>query len=116
MSDSSTLEVIDHETRTSKLVHHLGTLVHAGGEIEEQQRFMAIVVRKLRPNFIPNLVMAALGLILFFVLGGAFFLLACAVALLGAHLKITAKPILKRILVRVDETGRVVERELPSGA
>lgn len=116
MTDSASPEIVDHETRTSRLVHHIGKLVHAGGEIEEQQRFMAIVVRKLRPNFVPNLVMAAVGLLLFFVLGGAFFLLACAVALLGAHLKITAKPMLKRILVRVDETGRVVERELPTGA
>jgi len=115
-TDHSALPIVDPETRRSRLVHRVGQLVSAGGEVEEQHRFMAIVVRHLRPSLVPNLIMALVGLVLWATVGGLFFLFGCGVALLGAHLKLTGKPLLQRIMIRVDETGRLVERDLPVGA
>lgn len=103
---------LDEEQRQSRLVVHLAKLVHGGAEIEHHHGVRAIVRRVIKPVLTPNVVMAAIGVALFVWLGGVMFLVGAGLALVGLHRKVVSGEVTQRLLVRVDELGRVNELEL----
>lgn len=105
-------EPLDEEARLSRLVVHLAELVSRGGRVEEQRRYRAVVAMPRRQQVGPNVVMAMLGVALYLWLDELVFLLAAGVPLLGWHRTLVAGAQHVRVLVRVDDLGRVSEREL----
>lgn len=103
---------LDEQARLGRLVVHLSRLVHRGGRVEEQHGYRAVVSMPQRHNMVPNVLMAAAGVALFLWLHEPFFLLGAGVALLGWHRKLLAGAERVRLMVRVDDLGRVTEREL----
>lgn len=103
---------LDDDQRHSRLVLHLAKLVHGGAEIEHHHGVRAIVRRVVRPVLTPNVVMALAGLALYVWVGGVMFLVGAGVALVGLHRKVVSGEVTQRLLVRVDELGRVNELEL----
>jgi hypothetical protein len=106
------VEVLDEQARLSRLVQHLALLVRRGGRVEEQQGYRAVVSMPRRSSMLPNVVMAAAGVGLYLWLNDAFFLLAAGVAFLGWHRKLVQGVQYVRLHVRVDDVGRITEREL----
>lgn len=106
------VELLDEEARLTRLIMHLARLVHRGGRVEEQHGYRAVVSMPVRQQMVPNVVMSAVGVGLYLWLGDAFFLLGAGVALLGWHRKLVAGAGRVKLLVRVDDTGEVSEREL----
>jgi hypothetical protein len=106
------MTVLDEDQRQNRLVLHLAKLVRSGAEIEHHHGVRAIVRRAVRPVLTPNVIMAAIGVALYFTVGGLFFLLGAVLALVGLHRKVTSGEVTQRLLVRVDELGRVKEMEL----
>ncbi|MCW2956327.1 MAG: hypothetical protein JWO69_1196 [Thermoleophilia bacterium] len=116
MTDAAT-DHLDEDARRSRLVMHLARLTQRGARVEEQDRYRAVVVvEKPRPSMVPNLVIAALGVGLFLWAGGVLFLLGAGMALLGWHRKLIAGAERVRLLVRVDDSGRVSELEMGTAA
>lgn len=105
-------EILDEQDRLSRLVMHLTTLVGRGGRVEEQHGFRAVVSMPNRQQWLPNVVMAAVGVAMFLWLGDWLFLLAAGVALAGWHRKLVAGAERIRVMVRVDDLGRVTERRV----
>jgi hypothetical protein len=103
---------LDEHARLTRLVMHVGRLVSRGGTVEEQQGFRAIVSMPNRQQMVPNVIMAAIGVAMFVWLGDALFLVGAGVALLGWHRKLVAGAERVKVLVRVDDLGRVTERKL----
>lgn len=103
---------LDEETRRSRLVLHLARLVQRGATVEEHDRYRAVVVLPRRERQLPNVLIALVGLAMFLWVGGVFFLLGAALALLGWHRKIVAGAQRVRLLVRVDDRGQVSELEM----
>lgn len=111
--DYSDLEQpLDEQARLTRLIVHLGNLVNRGGRVEEQHGFRAVVSMPNRQQVIPNVVMAAIGVGMFLWLGDWLFLLGAGVALLGWHKKLVAGAERIKVMVRVDDLGRVSERRL----
>ena len=102
---------LDEEARLSKLVLHLAKLVNRGGRVIEQTGYRAVVDMPRRQQMVPNAVMSAVAIALFLWLDDPFFLLAAGVALLGWHRKLVAGAERVKLMVRVDDLGRVSERE-----
>lgn len=105
-------DVLDEEARLGRLVMHLARLVNRGARVEEQHGYRAVVSMRRRTQMLPNVLMSSVGVGLFLWLGDAFFLLGAGVALLGWHRKLVAGAERVKVLVRVDDLGRVTEREL----
>lgn len=103
---------LDEEARLTQLIVHLGKLVNRGGRVEEQHGFRALVSMPNRQQVIPNVVMSAVGVGMFLWLGDALFLLGGGVALLGWHRKLVAGAERIKVMVRVDDLGRVSERQI----
>ncbi len=103
---------LDEEARLSRLIVHLGALVNRGGRVEEQHGFRAVVSMPNRQQMVPNVVMATIGVAMFLWLGDWLFLLGAGVALLGWHKKLVAGAERVRLMVRVDDLGRVSERRV----
>ena len=103
---------LDEQARLTRLIVHLGKLVNRGGRVEEQHGFRAIVSMPNRQQVIPNVLMAAIGVGMFLWLGDWFFLVGAGVALLGWHKKLVAGAERIKVMVRVDDLGRVSERTL----
>jgi hypothetical protein len=103
---------IDSEARLSRLVTHLAKLVGRGGRVIEQTGSRAGVAMPRRQQMLPNAVMSAAAVGLFLWLDDPFFLLAAGVSLLGWHRKLVAGAERVRLMVRVDDAGEVIEREL----
>ncbi|MBC7462447.1 MAG: hypothetical protein H7287_13905 [Thermoleophilia bacterium] len=110
MDDDQT--VLTDEARRSKFVLHLAQLVHRGGTVEEQHAARAVVVVPERPSYLPAILLATAGVAFFLTVGGVVFLLAAGAALVGWHRKLVAGVAQVRLLVRIDELGRVSEMEL----
>lgn len=110
--DAASDHPLDEEARLSTLVVHLAALVNRGGRVVEQTGYRAVVDMPRRQQMIPNAVMSAVAIALFLWLDDPFFLLAAGVALLGWHRKLVAGAQRVRLMVRVDDVGRVTEREL----
>jgi hypothetical protein len=106
------VEPLDEQARLSRLVMHLGTLVRRGGRVEEQHGYRAIVSMPNRQQWLPNVVMAAIGVAMYLWIGDVLFLLAAGVALLGWHRKLVAGAERVRVMVRVDDVGRIIERRV----
>ena len=115
-ADDHRTEILDEEARLSRLIVHLGKLVNRGGRVEEQHGYRALVSMPNRQQMVPNVVMATLGVALFLWVHEPFFLIGAGVALLGWHRKLIATAERVRMLVRVDDLGRVSEMELGSAA
>jgi hypothetical protein len=111
-NDSLDAAPLDEHARLTRLVKHIGRLVSRGGTIEEQHGFRAIVSMPNRQQMVPNVIMAAIGVAMFVWLGDALFLVAAGVALLGWHRKLVAGAERVKVLVRVDDLGRITERKL----
>lgn len=105
-------ELLDPETRRSRLVMHLATLVRRGGRVEEQAGYRAVVSMPRRQQMAPNVLMSGAGVGLFLWVGDPLFLLAGGVALLGWHRKLVAGAQRVLLQVRVDDLGEISEREL----
>jgi hypothetical protein len=105
-------DVLDEQARLSRLVMHLATLVRRGGRVEEQHGYRAIVSMPNRQRWLPNVVMALVGVAMFLWIGDWLFLVAAGVALLGWHRKLVAGAERVRVMVRVDDVGRVTERRV----
>jgi hypothetical protein len=103
---------LDEQARLSRLIVHLATLVNRGGKVEEQHGYRAVVSMPNRQQWIPNVVMATIGVAMFLWLGDYLFLLAAGVALLGWHKKLIAGAERVKVIVRVDDLGEVSERRL----
>lgn len=103
---------LDEEARLSRLVMHVSKLVSRGGKVVEQTRYRAVVDMPRRQQMLPNVVMSAIAIGLFLWLDDPFFLLAAGVSLLGWHRKLVAGAERVRLMVRVDDAGRISEREL----
>ena len=103
---------LDEQARLSRLIVHLAQLVNRGGTVEEQHGSRAVVSMPNRQQWIPNIVMSGIGVAMFLWLGDALFLFGAGVALLGWHRKIVAGARRVRVMVRVDDLGRVTERPL----
>ncbi|MCW2973475.1 MAG: hypothetical protein JWN72_1748 [Thermoleophilia bacterium] len=110
LNDSET--VLTDEARRSKLARHLAQLVRRGGTVEEQHAARAVVVVSERPKYLPAIALAVAGVAFYLTVGGVIFLLAAGAALLGWHRKLVAGVDQVRLLVRIDELGRVSEMEL----
>lgn len=104
--------ILDDEARRSAFVLYLAKLVHRGAKVEEQHAARAVVVVPERPSYLPAIALAIAGIALFLTVGGVFFLLAAGAALLGWHRKLVSGVQYVRLLVRIDELGRVSEMEL----
>jgi hypothetical protein len=111
-TEDTDVEPLDEQARLSRLVMHLGTLVRRGGRVEEQHGYRAIVSMPNRQQWLPNVVMAAIGVAMYLWIGDVLFLLAAAVALLGWHRKLVAGAERVRVMVRVDDVGRISERRV----
>jgi hypothetical protein len=111
MSEEKTGDLSASE-RTSRLVVRLGEMVSAGARIEEQTRFAAIVLQRTKQTFTPNAIMIVAGLALFWYNHEPLFAIGAVVAALGWHKKILSGDTVQRLLVKVDETGKVSEREI----
>lgn len=103
---------LDEQARLSRLIVHLAQLVNRGGKVEEQHGYRAVVSMPNRQQWLPNVVMAAIGVAMFVWLGDVLFLIAAGVALLGWHKKLVAGAERVKLLVRVDDLGEVSERRL----
>ena len=103
---------LDEQARLAQLVMHLATLVNSGGRVEEQHGFRAIVSMPNRQQWLPNVLMSAVGVAMFLWLGDVLFLLAAGVALLGWHRKLVAGAERIRVMVRIDDAGQISERRL----
>lgn len=103
-------QLLDEDARRSKLTVHLAKLVQAGARLEMQHGLRAIVVRTEPTRYLPNVFMAALGLVGFWMTREPLFVLAAGVALVGWHRKLVAGARQVRMIVRVDETGRISEQ------
>lgn len=103
---------LDEEARLTRLIVHLAKLVNRGGTVEEQHGYRAVVLMPNRQQWIPNLIMGAVGIAMFLWFGDVLFLVAAGVALLGWHRKLVAGAQRVRVMVRVDDLGRVTERRL----
>lgn len=103
---------LDEQARLSRLVMHLASLVRRGGRVEEQHGYRAIVSMPNRQQWIPNVLMAAVGVAMYLWVGDLLFLLAAGVALLGWHRKLVAGAERIRVMVRVDDLGQVTERRV----
>jgi hypothetical protein len=103
---------LDEQARLSRLIVHLAALVNRGGKVEEQHGYRAVVSMPNRQQWIPNVLMAAMGVGMFVWLGDALFLLGAGVALLGWHRKLVAGAERVKLLVRVDDLGQVSERRV----
>ncbi|MBC7644563.1 MAG: hypothetical protein H7123_05500 [Thermoleophilia bacterium] len=112
MSDSVSVEVLDDEQRTSHLVMHLARLVQRGATIVEQHGLRAVVQLQERPNIVPNIVIAVAGLALFAIAHQVLFLASTVLALYGWQRKRETAAVVKKVLVRVDEIGRVSECQI----
>lgn len=110
--DTDLEQPLDEEARLSRLVVHVGHLVHRGGRVEEQHGYRALVSMPNRQQVVPNVVMAGIGVGMFLWLGDWFFLVGAAVALLGWHRKLLDGAERVRVMVRVDDLGRVSERRV----
>ncbi len=110
-----TSAVLDESQRTSRLVAHLARLVQRGAEIETQDGYRAVVRSRVRVSAFPNIVMLIGGLLLFAVDHGVLFLAGAVVAAVGWHRKTQLAAATRRILVRVDELGRISECDLDAG-
>jgi hypothetical protein len=98
--------------RTNRLVVRLGEMVSAGALIEQQTRFAAIVLERTKQTITPNAVMIIAGIALFAYTREPLFALAAIVAAFGWHRKILNGESVRRLLVKVDETGTISEREI----
>ncbi|MCB0878558.1 MAG: hypothetical protein KDC46_06215 [Thermoleophilia bacterium] len=105
-------ELLDEQARLSRLVMHLAKLVNRGGRVEEQHGFRAVVSMPNRQQWLPNVVMAAIGIGMYVWLHDALFLVGGGVALLGWHRKLVAGAERIKVLVRVDDLGQVSERRV----
>ena len=103
---------LDEQARLARLIVHLATLVNRGGRVLEQHGFRAVVVMPNRQQMLPNVVMATIAVGLFLWLSDPLFLVGGGVALLGWHRKLVAGAERVKVLVRVDDAGRVSEMEL----
>lgn len=103
---------LDEQARLSRLVMHIAALVRRGGRVEEQHGYRAIVSMPNRQQWIPNVVMAVVGIAMYLWLGDVLFLLAAGVAMLGWHRKLVAGAERIRVMVRIDDLGRITERPL----
>ncbi len=103
---------LDEQARLTRLIVHLGNLVNRGGRVEEQHGFRAVVSMPNRQQVVPNVIMAAIGVRMFLWLGDWFFLVGAGVALLGWHKKLVAGAERIKVMVRVDDLGRVSERRV----
>lgn len=112
MSASAELTPLDDEQRTNRLVVHLARLVQRGATVVDHHGTRAIVRLKDRPNFVPNIVIAISGLLLFAIAHDVLFLAAIALAIYGWHRKQAAANVVREVLVRVDELGVITEVEL----
>lgn len=108
-------DVLDETQRTNRLVAHLSRLVQRGAEIETHDGCRAIVRSRVRVNVVPNVIMLFGGLLLFAVDHGVLFLAGAIVAAIGWHRKAQLAAATRRILVRVDELGRISECDLDAG-
>lgn len=102
--------LLDEDARRSKLTVHLAKLLHAGAELEMQHGLRAIVVRTQPKRYLPNVFMSLLGILGFFFTQEPLFILAAGFALVGWHRKLVAGAERIRMVIRVDETGRVSEQ------
>lgn len=109
MADST---MLSDTQRTNRLVAHLARLVQRGAEIETHDGCRAIVRRRERYSIMPNLIMLISGLVLFALDHGILFLAGAIVAGVGWHRKAQLAAVTKRVLVRVDELGRISECDL----
>jgi hypothetical protein len=105
--------VVSEEERVNRLVVHLAAVVQQGGEVLERWKYTAIVLRRTRASITPNLLMIVAGLALFGLTMEPLFALAAIVAALGWHRKILDAASPRRLLVRIEEDGRVREIEQP---
>ena len=108
---TDTTELTEDE-RTSRLVVRLGELVQNGARIEERTTFGAVVLARTRAHVLPNLTMILAGLALFAITTEPLFALAALLSAFGWHRKVLESDTTRRLLVRVDELGRVKEVEL----
>ncbi len=106
------IEPLDEQARLARLVTHLATLVRRGGRVEEQHGYRAVVSMPNRQRWLPNVIMAAIGITMFLWVGDWLFLVAAGVALLGWHKKLVAGAQRVRVMVRVDDAGAITERRL----
>jgi hypothetical protein len=104
--------ILDETQRTNRLVMHLARLVQRGAEIETHDGCRAIVRRRERASILPNMVMVVGGLALFAIDRGILFLMGAALAAVGWHRKQQIAAVTRRVLVRVDELGRISECDL----
>lgn len=110
MVDSIEDPVLDEDARRSKLTVHLAKLVHAGAKLEMEHGLRAIVVRTEPQRYLPNVFMALLGIIGFAMTREPLFILAGGIAMVGWHRKLVAGIERVRVVVRVDESGRISEQ------
>lgn len=103
---------LDDELREQCLARRLEELEQAGAEIEERRLLRAVVRLRMRESILPNAVMAVGGLGLFALEHGPLFLAAAVLSALGWRRKREAADVVRRVLVRVDERGRVLETEI----
>lgn len=103
---------LDEEARLTRLIVHLAKLVNRGGTVEEQHGYRAVVLMPNCQQWMPNVVMGAVGLAMYLWLGDVLFLVAAGVALLGWHRKLVAGAERVRVMVRVDDLGHVTERRV----
>jgi hypothetical protein len=111
MPDRTEAELSDDERR-DRLVMHLGEIVQKGGAVQERWGLSAVVLRKTRESITPNVLMMTIGLVLFGITLEPMFALAVVLAALGWHKKILQAASPRKMLVKVDEMGRVNETVL----
>jgi hypothetical protein len=105
---------LNEEQRANRLVMHVARLVQRGAEVEHHHPTRAIVRMRQHASIIPNLVMLLGGIVLFAVEHGVLFLAASLLSAVGWYRKHVGSTIWRRIVVRVDERGKV--REVPLDA
>jgi len=91
---------------------HLARLVQRGATVIEQQGFRAVVQLHDRPNIVPNVIIMIAGLALFAIAHQVLFLASTVLALYGWQRKRETAAVMKKVLVRVDEIGRVSECQI----
>lgn len=105
-------EPLDEQARLGRLVVHLATLVRRGGRVEEQHGYRAVVSMPNRQQWLPNVVMTALGVSMYLWTNDPLFIVAAAFALFGWHRKLVAGAERVRVMVRIDDLGQITERKL----
>lgn len=107
---------LDEDSRRSRLAFRVAQLVQRGGIVEHVHGMRAVVLVHQPQQYLPSVVLALASVAMFLWVGGAFFLLAGGVALLGWHRKLMEGTKRVRLLLRVDDDGVVNETPLEVAA